>query len=73
MVRAEGEDRLEALVIADAATGREARLPADALFVLIGGVPLTAGVAGWLRRDEQGFLMTGRDLLAPAEVGAAVH
>ena len=63
VVRAESDDRLEALVIADTATGREARLPADALFVLIGGVPLTAGVAGWLRRDEQGFLMTGRDLL----------
>jgi thioredoxin reductase (NADPH) len=33
------------------------------LFILIGGVPLTAGVAGWLRRDDHGFLVTGRDLL----------
>ena len=35
---------------------------ADGLFVLIRGRPLTAGRRGWLRRDEHGFLMTGRDL-----------
>ncbi len=33
------------------------------MYVLIGGEPLTAGVDGWLRRDDQGFLMTGADLL----------
>jgi thioredoxin reductase (NADPH) len=38
-------------------------LRAEGLFVLIGGEPLTAGVEGWLRRDERGFLMTGPDLL----------
>ncbi len=63
VVRAEGADHLEALVVADTATETEARLEVDALFVLIGGVPLTAGVAGWLRRDSDGFLMTGRDIL----------
>ncbi len=36
--------------------------PADAMYVLIGGQPLTAGVEGWLRRDEGGYLMTGADL-----------
>jgi thioredoxin reductase (NADPH) len=35
---------------------------ADALFVMIGGRPLTAGVEGWLRRDDHGFLVTGADL-----------
>jgi thioredoxin reductase (NADPH) len=61
VIRAEGEERLESLLIA---TGAEKlRLNVAALFVLIGGVPLTAGVAGWLRRDKQGFLMTGRELL----------
>jgi thioredoxin reductase (NADPH) len=32
------------------------------MYVLIGGQPLTAGVEGWLRRDEGGYLMTGADL-----------
>jgi hypothetical protein len=36
----------------------------DALFILIGGDPLTQVVEGWLRRDERGYLMTGADLLA---------
>jgi thioredoxin reductase len=36
---------------------------------LIGGQPLTAGVEGWLRRDEHGFLMTGPDLLEDGRRG----
>jgi thioredoxin reductase (NADPH) len=32
------------------------------MYVLIGGQPLTAAVEGWLRRDENGYLMTGTDL-----------
>lgn len=67
VVRAKGTDHLEALIIADSAAGTEARLEVNALFVLIGGVPLTAGVAGWLRRDPNGFLMTGRDILEADE------
>jgi thioredoxin reductase (NADPH) len=63
--RAEGDERLEALVLAS--REGEARVATDALFVLIGGVPLTAGLAGWLRRDEHGFLMAGRDLLTDNE------
>jgi len=67
VARAEGTDHLEALIIADSAAETETCLKVDALFVLIGGVPLTAGVAGWLRRDANGFLMTGRDILEPDE------
>jgi thioredoxin reductase (NADPH) len=62
-VLAEGANRLEALVVADSASRTQAHLEVDALFVLIGGVPLTAGVAGWLCRDQNGFLITGRELL----------
>jgi thioredoxin reductase (NADPH) len=65
VVRAEGSDRLEALTLST--PDGETQLPVDALFVLIGGVPLTGGVSGWLRADPQGFLMTGRDLLDPDE------
>ena len=66
---AEGDARLETLVIADTATGDETRLPADALFVLIGAAPLTNASEGWLRRDEHGFLMTGPDLLDDDQSG----
>jgi thioredoxin reductase (NADPH) len=59
---ARGGRRLEAVAIEDA-DARESELPADALFVLIGGRPWTTGVEGWLRRDDHGFLMTGPDLL----------
>jgi thioredoxin reductase (NADPH) len=49
------------VTLADAG-GREEELATEAMYVLIGGEPLTAGVEGWLRRDAQGFLMTGADL-----------
>jgi thioredoxin reductase (NADPH) len=61
VVLAEGQQRLETVTIA----GRDERrrkLRADAMYVLIGGQPLTAGVEGWLRRDEDGFIVTGADL-----------
>jgi thioredoxin reductase (NADPH) len=61
--RADGDGRLEELVLRDRSTGVTETLRAEGLFVLIGGEPLTAGVEGWLRRDERGFLMTGPDLL----------
>ena len=60
---AEGDARLETLVIADTKTGDETRLPADGLFILIGAEPLTNASEGWLKRDEHGFLITGPDLL----------
>jgi thioredoxin reductase (NADPH) len=61
--RAEGNGRLEELVLRDRSTGESATVRADGLFVLIGGDPLTGGVEGWLRRDGRGFLVTGTDLL----------
>jgi thioredoxin reductase (NADPH) len=59
---AQGSERLEALMIGRAAEEPEP-LSVDALFILIGGAPLTHTVEGWLRRDELGYLMTGSDLL----------
>jgi len=61
VARAAGGQRLESLVVQSA--GEERTLPVAALFVLIGGVPRTGYLAGWLRRDAHGFLLTGRDLL----------
>ena len=45
----------------------EKAIETDAVFVLIGGAPLTAGVRGWLRTDERGYFMTGPDLHAEAD------
>jgi len=64
VVAARGEQRLEELEIADAASGERSALAADAAFILIGAQPITAGVEGWLCRDDHGFLVTGPDLLA---------
>ena len=56
-----GRPRLETVTVAER-DAQQRVLQADAMYVLIGGQPLTAGVEGWLRRDEGGYLMTGSDL-----------
>jgi thioredoxin reductase (NADPH) len=61
VIAAGGPRRLETLTVADR-DGLGRQLRADAMYVLIGGQPLTAGVEGWLRRDEGGYLITGADL-----------
>ena len=66
IVRAVGDGRLERLVIADDTQGEEIETTADALFILIGGSPVSERVAGWLRHDEHGFLLTGHDVLGDA-------
>ncbi len=60
-----GEDRLETVTVKDRVG--EQVLPADALFVLIGAEPLSAGVEDWLRCDEHGYFMTGRDLFKSSD------
>ena len=58
-----GEGRLERLVLKHSGSGSTETVPAAALFVLIGAEPC----AGWLPeeivRDEQGYVVTGQDLL----------
>jgi len=63
VVEARGDERLETVVIRDESRGEEIEAGADALFVMIGADPMTAGVEGWLHRDDHGFLVTGPDLL----------
>ena len=60
---AEGDGRLERLVLADAVEGTTATVPASHLFVFIGAAPLTDWLHGTLQRDVGGFLLTGPDLL----------
>jgi thioredoxin reductase (NADPH) len=68
VVAAAGHPRLERVTIADG-DGHQRELRADAMYVLIGGQPLTAGLEGWLRRDDSGYLLTGTELLHDHESG----
>lgn len=63
VTRAIGDSRLEKLVIHGDASETDEEMPADALFILIGGEPVSRRVADWLQLDENGFYLTGSDLL----------
>ncbi len=62
IVDGRGEERLEYLEIRDRASGRERKLPAAALFVLIGSQPRTDWLRSAVVRDKWGFIATGPDL-----------
>jgi thioredoxin reductase (NADPH) len=66
----DGEHRLEGIVL-QAPDGSTTRVPASALFVMIGAQPLTGWLDDAVLRDRQGFVLTGLDLLSdgclPAE------
>jgi thioredoxin reductase (NADPH) len=63
VVAAEGESRLRELVLASEGGSASERLPADALFIAIGGIPRTKGVVPLgVQHDEGGYLLTGNDL-----------
>lgn len=59
-----GNGRLECVTLRNTESGEEATLPAAALFIFIGTSPQTGMVAGVVERDAQGFILTGRDLMA---------
>ncbi|HSN57170.1 MAG TPA: FAD-dependent oxidoreductase [Candidatus Sulfomarinibacteraceae bacterium] len=58
-----GDGRLESVTVRDTASGDEATLPADAMFLFIGAVPHSDCVAGLVERSDAGFILTGPDLL----------
>ncbi|HWC39430.1 MAG TPA: NAD(P)/FAD-dependent oxidoreductase [Acidimicrobiales bacterium] len=61
----EADDRLRALVVSSAHGTDGERLPADSLFICIGGTPRTDGAAGLeLVTNDAGYLRTGTDLVA---------
>jgi len=63
VVQAHGTDHLEQLTLRDSNTGEQEKVPAQYLFVFIGAAPLTDWLAGVVRRDDHGFVLTGPDLL----------
>jgi thioredoxin reductase (NADPH) len=61
-----GERELESVTIVDNRSGERRRLPARALFVFIGALPHTEWLDGQLAMDDDGFLLTGRDVQGEA-------
>jgi thioredoxin reductase len=56
-----GREKLDGLTLRDGRTGRSRQVPADALFVLIGGEPRTQWLPAAVQL-ERGYIRTGRDV-----------
>lgn len=59
-----GDPVLQSLVVRDTRTDERREVAATALFVFIGASPHTEWLGGHIASDEDGFLLTGRDVLA---------
>jgi len=64
VVGASGSTRLTGLTLRDDGRGTTEEVAADALYVMIGAEPRTEWLAGTLARDEQGYVLTGDEVLA---------
>lgn len=62
VVEAHGTDRLESVAVRQEESGEVTTLPCAALFLFVGGAPHSEIVAGFVERDERGFILTGPDL-----------
>jgi len=58
-----GENRLESITITNTQTGLIQTVPTSGLYIFIGAVPHTDGVAGLIERDANGFILTGPELM----------
>ena len=63
VVELKGENRLEVIIIHDSVIGEKQIVPAYALFIFIGAQPRTDWLAGTVKRDANGFILTGPDLM----------
>ena len=70
VVGASGSDHLERLRIADLAAGTEEEVEASWLFVFIGAAPCTDWLGKEVLRDDNGFVLTGPDLLTDGQLPA---
>jgi len=58
----QGQCSLETLTLRDSGSGVTGTVPAAALFVMIGAEPRTGWLPDSIGRDEDGFILTGRNL-----------
>jgi thioredoxin reductase (NADPH) len=63
VVEIKGENKLEAITIHDSIRGEKQTVPVYALFIYIGAQPHTDWLAGTVKRDTNGFILTGLDLM----------
>src|SRR3954454_21503460 len=65
VVGVEADSRLRAVVLSSRGQPGLTRLPLESLFICIGGVPRTGGLAtAGLATDDAGFILTGADVTA---------
>ena len=69
VVAGRGDGHLEELTLADKDSGVTEQVPSCWLFVFIGASPRTEWLGPDVARDDQGFVVTGHDLLGPAHAG----
>ena len=62
VIEVKGESNLEAITIAHGDTGVVETVPANSLFILIGAVPHTDWLEGFVECDERGYILTGSSL-----------
>jgi thioredoxin reductase (NADPH) len=63
VTEAHGKDNLEAITVKNNTTGETQTLPTNALFVFIGATPHTDWLHNIIQCDDEGFILTGLDLL----------
>jgi thioredoxin reductase (NADPH) len=63
MAELHGTNRLEAITVRNRASGETEKFPADAVFIFIGGVPHSGIVADIVELSNEGFIITGPDLV----------
>jgi thioredoxin reductase (NADPH) len=63
VVEVKGEKKLGAITILDSIRSEKQTVPAYALFIFIGAQPRTDWLEGTVRRDANGFILTGSDLM----------
>ncbi len=64
IVDARGEQRLAGVTLRDATTGHTEARDVTAAFILIGATPRTDWLPPAIRRDDQGYVLTGGDAIA---------
>lgn len=64
-----GQDHLEQVTLADIATGRTRTVPCSGLFCFIGARPATAWLGDGVLLDQDGFVLTDRQLPEPSIAG----
>jgi thioredoxin reductase (NADPH) len=71
VVEIRGARHMEGVTLHDRARDAREELPADALFILIGGEPRTQLLRGVVQLERQGYILTGRDVTRDGNTATA--